>query len=223
MTLRKTSAERVARVAALKMALDTKQWGPFHFEIDRPKGFVKEWPQDDGSVKKYKYPVDYGYFVKHTGEDDEGLDAFVGDDPTGKIESFMKMRRDDDGKLIEDETKFLIGLTAEERKKVMGLYEKSEIVDLREYEDFYELVNTLKGFRDKTASRVASRFIQARASVPDRLRVNGIAFDVISTTSNGLFIYLSDPASPKEKHVLAYHERAGWTLDRKPVKTMTAG
>lgn len=166
------SSTRVAARVVFAKALESKVFGPFRFKIDRPKGFVKEWPREDGSVKRYKYPVDYGYFVGHTGEDDEGLDAFVGDDPSGKIESFMKMMRNEEGKLVEDETKFLIGLTKSEREKVMGLYDPDEIRDLREYKDFYELVEVLRKFKDKKkasrtasspASRIVSRFLAERA------------------------------------------------------------
>lgn len=160
----KIVSSRIARTFFMKVALATKRWGPFSFELDRPKGFKKEWPQDDGSVKKFTYPVDYGFFVGHTGEDDEGLDAFVGDDPEGKIESFLKMKPSEDGKsLVPDETKFLIGLNPAEREKVLGLYEPEMIVGLREYEDVYELVAVLNAFRDRTAaSRVASRYSSTR-------------------------------------------------------------
>lgn len=137
------------KTASMKLSFDTKRWGPFTFEIDRPKGFVKTWDQPDGSVKKFKYPCDYGYFVDHTGEDDEGLDAFVGDDPAGKIESFLKMRRDDQGNLVPDETKFMVGLSDSQREKVIGLYHPDEIVGLREYTDFYELIAALNAFRDR--------------------------------------------------------------------------
>lgn len=137
------------KTASMRIAFDTKKWGPFTFEIDRPKGFVKTWDQPDGSVKKFKYPCDYGYFVDHTGEDDEGLDAFVGDDPAGKIESFLKMRRDDDGNLVPDEAKFMVGLSDPQREKVIGLYHPDEIVGLREYTDFYELLAALNAFRDR--------------------------------------------------------------------------
>lgn len=147
---------RVASCHLLKLAFDSKKWGPFTFELDRPRGFVKTWDQPDGSVKTYTYPVDYGFFVGHTGQDDEGLDAFVGDDPQGKIESFLKMQRDEDGKLIPDETKFLVGLTEDERAKVIGLYKPEEIVGLREYTDFYELLATLNAFRDRKASKTAT-------------------------------------------------------------------
>lgn len=147
--VRLASPVLVASQAFLKLAFDTKQWGPFTFEIDRPKGFVKTWDQPDGSVKKYTYPVDYGYFVGHTGEDDEGLDAFVGDDPAGSIESFLKMKRDDGGDLIPDETKFMVGLSDSQREKVIGLYHPDEIVGLREYTDFYELLAALNAFRDR--------------------------------------------------------------------------
>lgn len=162
--MRTASQHRVGRIFALKVALETKKWGPFEFKIDRPKGFKKEWPQDDGSVKRYTYPVDYGYFVGHTGEDNEGLDAFIGDDPEGKIESFLKMKPGKDGKLVPDETKFLIGLTEDERKKVMALYEPGMVTDLKDFVDVYELVAALNHFRDKknkkaAAARVAARFL----------------------------------------------------------------
>lgn len=159
------STIRIAKVAALKLALETKRWGPFVFEIDRPNGFKKEWPQDDGSVKSFVYPVDYGYFVDHTGEDEEGLDAFVGDDPQGKIESFLKMKPSEDGShLVPDETKFLIGLSDAEREKILDLYEPEMIVGLREYDDVYELISFLNSFRDRAASiRVASRYLEAKS------------------------------------------------------------
>jgi len=140
----------VASYFAMKLAFEEKIWGPFRFIIDRPAGFVKEWPQPDGSVKRYKYPVSYGYFKGHTDPGDgEGLDAFVGDDPTGSIESFLKMKRDDDGELVPDETKFMVGLSDSQRDKVLGLYSPEEVTDLREYGDFYELVAVLEDFRDE--------------------------------------------------------------------------
>lgn len=157
---------RVVQAFLLKRALETKKWGPFVFKIDRPKGFKKEWPQADGSVKKYTYPVDYGYFVGHTGEDEEGLDAFVGDDPEGKIECFLKMKpsEENEAELVPDETKFLIGLSKDEREKVMGLYRPREVTELQEFKDFYELVDKLSEFRDKKAAKkLASRFLSASA------------------------------------------------------------
>lgn len=158
---KKASVSRVAHVYGLKIALESKRWGPFEFKIDRPKGYEKEWPQDDGSVKRYTYPVDYGYFTDHEGEDGEGLDAFVGSDPEGKIESFLKLKTSEDGEaLIPDETKFLIGLTDEERRKVLDLYKPEEIVGLREFQDVYELIAFLHSFRtQKSAARVADRYL----------------------------------------------------------------
>ena len=157
-----STLRRIASVHALKVAFETKRWGPFVFEIDRPKGFVKTWDQPDGSVKKYTYPVDYGYFKGHTDPGDgEGLDAFVGDDPQGKIESFLKMK-EEDGKLVPDETKFMVGLTDPQREKVLGLYKPEEVTDLREYEDFYELVDVLEDYKDKKAKK--------SAAVPDKYK-----------------------------------------------------
>jgi tRNA nucleotidyltransferase/poly(A) polymerase len=154
-------ASRYLRRSVLAAALESKRWGGFTFKIDRPKGYVKTWDQPDGSIKKYKYPVDYGYFVGHTGEDDEGLDAFVGSDPTAKIESFLKLKPSDDDpdELVPDETKFLIGLTDAEREKVMSLYEPENVTEMREYKDVYSLIEALTEYR--TAKKVASRYRSA--------------------------------------------------------------
>lgn len=144
-----TDALRLAYLEGVKLALAEKRFGPFVFKIDRPKGYVKTWDQPDGSVKKYTYPVDYGYLVRHTGEDGEGLDFFVGDDAGAPVESFMKLKPGADGKMVEDETKFMIGLTAAERAKVLALYKDGELVDHRKYKDVYELVAHLASFRGK--------------------------------------------------------------------------
>ena len=163
------STRRVASHFHLRRAFDTKQWGPFQFEIDRPKGFVKTWDLPDGSKKTYEYPVDYGYFVGHTGEDDEGLDAFVGSDPAAPIESFLKLMPGPDGGLVPDETKFLVGLTPEERVKVMALYKPEEVVGMRTYTDFYDLLASLNAFRTRkqAALRVASlAMANPRAAAP---------------------------------------------------------
>lgn len=161
------SSRRVASHFHFRRAFDTKQWGPFQFEIDRPRGFVKTWDLPDGSKKSYEYPVDYGYFVGHTGEDDEGLDAFVGSDPAAPIESFLKLMPGPDGGLVPDETKFLVGLTPEERVKVMALYRPEEVVGMRTYTDFYDLLASLNAFRTRkqAALRVAAMATQARTLV----------------------------------------------------------
>ena len=155
--LSKGASGVMARLAKLA----EKRWGGFTFKIDRPKGFVKKWDQPDGSIKEYTYPVDYGYFVGHVGEDDEGLDAFVGSDPEGPIESFLKLKPDPKGggKMVPDETKFLIGLTPAERKAVLKLYKDGELIDHTEYDDVYDLMETLTEFR--TAKKVASRWVGA--------------------------------------------------------------
>jgi len=127
-----------------------KKLGPFSFVIDRPKGSVKEWPQPDGSVKRFVYPCDYGYWPKIKGEDGEGLDAFVGDDPNGHKESFQKLNPDG----TPDETKFLLGVSDKEREVIYGLY-KSEVNARRVYDDWDDVQAALDTFqtkRHKTAS-----------------------------------------------------------------------
>jgi hypothetical protein len=136
------------------MALATKTLGPFTFKIDRPKGTVKKWP-----TKTFTYPCDYGYFPRLKGEDEEGLDAFVGDDPGGHLESFLKLRPDEHGRLVPDETKFLLGVSDRERETIYRLY-GTEVSQRKVYADFDEVRAALERFqpkRRKTAS-VAARY-----------------------------------------------------------------
>lgn len=121
-----------------------KQLGPFSFVIDRPKGTVKEWPQPDGSVKRFVYPCDYGYWPKIKGEDGEGLDAFVGDDPKGHKESFQKLNPDG----TPDETKFLLGVTDRQREAIYGLY-KTEVNARRVYDDWDDVQTALDEYKSK--------------------------------------------------------------------------
>jgi len=122
----------------------SKKFGPFTFKIDRPAGYVKEWPRPDGSVKRFTYPVDYGYWPKIKGEDGEGLDAFVGDDEKGHLESFQKLNPD--GSL--DETKFLLGVSDAEREKIYKLY-GTEVHARRVYETFDDVQKALDTFKTK--------------------------------------------------------------------------
>jgi hypothetical protein len=121
----------------------TKTFGPFAFKIDRPKGFTKEWP----GGKTFTYPCDYGYFPRLMGEDEEGLDVFVGDDPNGHLESFQKLRREG-SKLVPDETKFLLGVTDAEREAIYRLY-GLEVNARRVYDNVDQLGEALKRFEPK--------------------------------------------------------------------------
>lgn len=124
--------------------MKTKTFGPFTFKIDRPKGFTKEWP----GGKTFTYPCDYGYFPRLMGEDEEGLDAFVGDDPNGHLESFQKLKRTDNGRLVPDETKFLLGVTDAERETIYRLY-GLEVNARRVYSNVDQLGEALKRFEPK--------------------------------------------------------------------------
>lgn len=129
-----------------------KRLGPFDFTIDRPKGTVKEWPQPDGSTKRFTYPCDYGYWPKIKGEDGEGLDAFVGNDPGGHKESFQKLKPDG----TPDETKFLLGVTDKEREVIYGLYMR-EVHARRVYEDWDEVQTALEAFQGKQHKTAAHK------------------------------------------------------------------
>jgi inorganic pyrophosphatase len=117
-----------------------KKLGPFTFVIDRPKGTVKEWP----GGKKFTYPCDYGYWPKIKGEDGEGLDAFVGDDEAGHLESFQKLHPDG----TPDETKFLLGVDDKQRGTIYGLY-KNEVNARRVYRDWEEVEGAIEKFQTK--------------------------------------------------------------------------
>jgi len=123
-----------------------KELGGVVFKIDRPQGFKKTW--DSG--KSWTYPVDYGYFPKLKGEDGEALDAFVGDDPKGHLESFTKLKPDpkDASRMIVDETKFLPGVSDDERKKIYSFYGK-EVGDKRVYKSWDEVRAAAETFHGK--------------------------------------------------------------------------
>lgn len=134
------------------MSLPRKTFGGLKFFIDRPKGTVKEWPQPDGTVRRFEYPCDYGLFQGGLlGEDEEGLDAFVGDDPNGHLESFQKLRREG-SKLVPDETKFLLGVTDAEREAIYRLY-GLEVNARRVYDNVDQLGEALKKFEPKRAMK----------------------------------------------------------------------
>ena len=145
------------------MADRSKKFGGLTFRIDRPKGYVKEWPQA-GWTKRFTYPVDYGYLPRHTGEDGEGLDFFVGDDPGGHLESFQKLKRDEHGRRLLDETKFLVGVTDAERETIYRLY-GDEVWHRKVYKDMAALVDDLPKFK----AGKKPRYTEKKASMTPQL------------------------------------------------------
>lgn len=134
------------------MALPRKTFGGTTFIIDRPKGTVKVWPQPDGGEKRFTYPCDYGYFPRLKGEDGEGLDAFVGADPSGHYEVFQKLKPRDAGGMELDETKFLVGVSDAEREAIYRLY-GDEIHARRVFRDMAHLRAALEKFEPKKKER----------------------------------------------------------------------
>lgn len=125
-------------------ALATKELGGLTFRIDRPKGYTKKWPNG----RRWTYVVDYGYVPRIKGEDGEGLDAFVGDDPAGHLESFQKLRRDGAGRLVPDETKFLLGVNDREREAIYRFY-GVEVNARRVYNDWDAVREAIDKFKPK--------------------------------------------------------------------------
>lgn len=97
--------------------------------VDRPKGFVKEFPTPTGPVKK-TYPVDYGYAMGIINPDDgEPLDIFVG---TGKLCGRFMKGQNLDGTWKPDERKWFVRLTPEELEAVKDLFESQSAGLLRD-------------------------------------------------------------------------------------------
>ena len=57
----------------------------------------------------------------------------------------------------------------------------------------------------------------------ERIVVNGLEFEVTASDGTGTYFEMRAVRAVVEGGVavLAFHPRAGWTLDRKPVKSMT--
>lgn len=158
---RKSTADEVEKEMRLSSSspavktaetLPRKTFGGTTFIIDRPKGTVKVWPQPDGGEKRFTYPCDYGYFPRLKGEDGEGLDAFVGDDPSGHYEVFQKLKPRDAGGMELDETKFLVGVSDAEREAIYRLY-GDEIHARRVFRDMAHLRDALEKFEPKKKAR----------------------------------------------------------------------
>jgi hypothetical protein len=139
-----------------------KRLGPFTFKIDRPKGYVKTW----GS-KSFTYPCDYGYFPGVKGEDGEALDAFVGDDLSGRMESFLKLKKDQSGNLVPDETKFLVGVSDKDAKKIYALY-GDEVSQRVTYESVDDLKAAVKEFKPMKKKRYES--VEEKTATPRYLQ-----------------------------------------------------
>jgi hypothetical protein len=134
----------------------SKQLLGLAFKIDRPKGYVKTWDQPDGSKKTFVYPVDYGYFPGIKGEDGEGLDAFVGDDPNGHLEVFQKLKPNDDGRMVLDETKFLVGVNDRQREEIYRLY-GNQVWARRVFHDVNDLRDALEKFKPSKKARYTEK------------------------------------------------------------------
>ncbi len=143
-----------------------KRLGPFTFKIDRPKGYVKTW----GS-KSFTYPCDYGYFPGVKGEDGEALDAFVGDDLSGRMESFLKLKKDQSGNLVPDETKFLVGVSEKDAKKIYALYgdEASQRVTYESVDDLKAAVKEFKPMKKKRYESAEGKGAAMEEATPTKL------------------------------------------------------
>lgn len=173
---RKSTADEVEKEyfgrnnAKVASSVRRKTFQGTEFFIDRPKGTLKVWPQPDGTEKKFVYPCDYGYFPRLKGEDAEGLDAFVGDDPNGHYESFQKLKPRAEGGVELDETKFLVGVSDAEREAIYRLY-GDEIHARKVYRDMAQLQDALKKFE----SKAKERYVKTAEEHRTQMRLRGLA------------------------------------------------
>ena len=144
------------------MAFRVKTFGDLKFYIDRPKGYIKKWPN-----RTFVYPVDYGYFKQIKGEDGEGLDAFVGDDLNGHFESFLKLKEDG----TPDETKFLIGINDEDRNTIYSLYGK-EAFGRKVYKSLEGVKRALEAFKPSKKARYTHQLKQAAMQALSDMGIN---------------------------------------------------
>jgi inorganic pyrophosphatase len=82
--------------------------------VDNPRG------THDGGLDTVVFPVDYGYLEETRSMDGDGIDVFVGSDPSDVIDAIIctidLVQRD-------SEIKVLIGCTEEEKQAILRLYE----------------------------------------------------------------------------------------------------
>jgi len=127
--------EQLGEKAAEAASDPTHKIGPLTIKIDRPKGTVK------GS---FTYPTDYGYLPGHVGEDGESLDVFLGSAGHGGYHgSFMKLKKDK----TPDETKFLVGLSPGEKKKVFDFFTPEWRQSDRTYGSLADVHKAVAGFK----------------------------------------------------------------------------
>jgi len=77
--------------------------------IDRPKGFVQKGVDASGTPWERTYQTDYGFIPRSRGGDGDGLDVFVGPDPTSQ-KAFWVTQHRDDGSF--DEYKLFLGYSS---------------------------------------------------------------------------------------------------------------
>lgn len=85
--------------------------------LDRPKGFVQKGKDAKGRPWSRVYKVDYGYIPKTQGGDGEGIDVFIGPDPSAD-EAYWINQHKEDGTF--DEWKVVLG--ANSKKEAARIY-----------------------------------------------------------------------------------------------------
>lgn len=86
--------------------MKTVHFQDLKIRLDRPKGFVQEGKDVNGRSWKRVYKYDYGFLPKTQGGDGDGLDVFVGPEPTAR-EAYWVIQKKNDGSF--DEYKVFVG------------------------------------------------------------------------------------------------------------------
>lgn len=97
-----------------KKVYKTVEYQGLAIKVDRPKGFVQSGKDDQGNEWSREYKVDYGFFPRTKGGDDDELDVFVGPD-SDATEAFWVTQKKADGSF--DEFKVFVGFASKEAAK----------------------------------------------------------------------------------------------------------
>jgi hypothetical protein len=213
------------------MPLQEKQLGPLVVKIDRPKGYVKKWPAtpEQPNGREWVYPIDYGYLPGILGQDGEGLDVFAGNEPNGHMMSFLKTKKDEQGKVVPDETKFVLCVTDAQLRKILSFY-GDEATEKEYYSSWPAVFKAIAKHKPKRKRRYQQAPMEQAKAAAFRVasRVYGVKISTLQDMigSQLPFEPTSDSASPGHQRyeeiadILDKTDRAFKSFDdRKPQNT----
>jgi DNA-directed RNA polymerase beta subunit len=123
--------------------IEQKKLGPHTFNLEMLRHQFEDAP---GMLTTRSGNWDYGHLPGYTGPDGDSLDFFVGDHHDGHIFSFDKQRNDDGKGWKTTDTKFVVGVTPEQKaefRRRQAVYNSGPApmrhTNIREYKDWGHL------------------------------------------------------------------------------------